>query len=1417
VVVKLSDLKDSNEILNLYLQETLILQNRPQEELIIINLEENINEQISNEIIADRIKPKIEEDGIIFEKDDFRNETLNANIQDNSTLLWKDRFATFPSVDLSNIEKPKIELFLCKPDKTIISKLIEAYEINLNIKALQINELNFKIPLKIDKHNELIDNPNISLVRYRYLIKVVLTNPGSNNNYIEFFRVKTPLNESTEDADFKHYNCLSLIDELSERFINSYNVVSFTLDEVFNGGFDVTKNRYIPGILTGLNWQIASPGGISNRFTFRRRSLDITGDNSILNFILTTLVETYNMLPIFNTNNRTIYIYSPEEIGKTIDQDILRVSYNKYLKSMGLTQEDSEFTTRLRVKGKDNLTINSITPTGQPYLENFDYFLNGYEYTVSETPTPIVMNYSPNLAISVGADPKVTYAHEQLNCDVLESAFVIKASSDYWSNELCQAQLVYQDKLQNMSDDFNNLLTEKTELEIEKANLDIDGFNALTELYFVQDIVDVLHGIENGIHRFEQSVTYYELDLNFCTEGSFRLGNINNSINDTIILPFDTNNITIQEALQDSYNNSDITVTEDNNKFIITFPRDDGEKRIFLFNKLTIKDITLDTAPILTPLDLQDNILIDYNLNPNWYYYFMIRSSSLDDLVIKINGVELQNQLTSDTWQHGLSLKYYGENSISIDLIGNTNKHINFDIVRITQDEYLFNGAKEVQIIFLGDTSAGTWKLGNNNNETWTNDMPYNVLESVVLAELQILYNNNDIIVKKGGSMSEGNVYFEISFPYSLGDSSNLVGDFDDLGENNIAFIVQKQKRITLLDKYNEHLKQENYNDKINLIVAKQSEIMNINNQINIIKQELSLENNFTTAEIEERNNFIIEKTYNNGNIITPSDLLEAASAYFEEVNKPALLLNIQLVNFMEIAESYYDFNKLFYAPLQSGLYDIIIINHELHNINVECMILEINYNFESSDITFNVSNVRELLDPESKFLKDLRTSTVAATTILNEKYKWDGANETATELDNILNETWSAAERAINSGVDNSITIDRRGIRITDPNNPLHVIAIVAGWLGISADGGNNYRTVLNADGIAAKYLIGQIVLAAQLHIINQGGNITIDDGGLKVYDDQEILRIHIGNLADPEDASQYGFYFRGKTDIETGQEHYLEWDGQKLNIGGDLDGVTGNFRNLIAGRKDISYMKLYEEALEPYIDFYANLIKRMTLDKESIKFYDENSRFTGYIQAWFNNDENRSVLDLGSNDISFLRSYITDGNNIIISRVVTEIYPQPYLTLQAYDNINNLINSYIQISDSIDIVNENGDIAIGSTGKIDIESLLDDINIIAYNGDIRIHSHKNTHIGSSIDFDNLYQAYDITIEEDQFNIGIGTTNGMIGIAASKPILLSAPIINLDGGEITLTGINGDFPSLRYKFVKNGTSGIGIINFICP
>lgn len=1187
------------------------------------------------------------------------------------------------STDYSNL---KINLFLCKPDRTIIAKLNEAYDINLNLKAFQLNELEFKLPLEIDYNMNLERNINIDKVKIYYLIKMVVENPSANNEYIEYYQITRPLSSSAEDAMYKGFYCLSLQNELAGRVISHYNPTSFTLEQIFEGAYDSVSNRFFAGVLNNTNWEVEY---ISPLLYNMYRSPNVSNEITLLDFIQNTLVETYNILPIFNTSTRRISIYSPEEIGKTIEDDILRVSYEKYIQTLDLEEDVSDFTTRLRARGKDNLSLHTVTPTGQPYLENFDFFKYGFE--------------------------------QDEHGNVL-------SSSPYWSDALCQAQIAFEQKQEENMGAFEALLNTKLDLQTDLAAKNVELFHRRNKLFFTQDILDVLHGLENALHRL--------------------------------------------------YKKSD-----------------------------------------------DDEIYYMREVNPNWYYIVMLRHSNTSNAAVLINGDNITAGEPSNTWY--VAYKFTGIDKLHIDVGGDITVDFDLEICRVTEQEYNDDGTQEIQVIFMGEPAGGTWLFGDaadpDSNIVWSAPLDWNISEANLKTALETVYDIGNITVKKniiykpGGEVID-TAYFTITFPHALGRSASLVVDFDGMEvDNHFGYSVQEQARTTLLEKYNEPLKQKAFNEQQALVTNKQEEIAAVDADINEIKEELALSNNFTEAELQERNNFIIEKTYSNSNIINPDDLLTVAKLYFEQINEPTLVLNLQLVSFLDMIEPNYDYNKLFYNPILAGIYDTIIVKHEKHNINVACMIVEINWNSNDKQLNFVLSNVREVLTEQQKFLKKMNTSTMAAATVLEEKYKWDGATEKTTELDEILSNTWDAARQAIKSGVNNSVEIDRQGITITNPDHPLQMIRIVAGWIGISSDGGNNFYTAINGNGIVAKTLIGQLMLSAEMRIINEGGNIIMDRQGIKVYDRDEVKRIHIGDLGDFDDPDYvpgdlYGFYFKGATDLYSGQEHYLEWDGSRLQIGGNLDAVTGSFRELFAGTENNNYMHLGEffhsgdATYKPFIDLYKDNIKRLQINEEMLRFYDETGEFAGYLKAW--HKDGNHVLDLGSNHVGTLRSYVNIEDIFRASFIQTDIWPYTRTQLVAIDATKS--------GGVIDTVDESGIFFEGDFAFLYSD---EDIGVVAER-DFVLEADRNI----ILEADEI-----INIQSAGINLGIGgntfisidNINGAVsvqGTVHTTDPFAQPPSVVLHG-ITAISHIDNSAPTKAYVIRKNGPlpNPPGVINFICP
>ena len=136
----------------------------------------------------------------------------------------------FTDIDLSK-EIQKAKLSLCKPNKTTLCNLPEAYNTTLDINLSTLDELTFSIPCQIDVdiEHKIERNPHVDLIRNRYLIKLVLS------DYIQWFVITSPIPSADDDSDYFEINCVSLENELNNKRLHNYNVSAVKLSEIMNG------------------------------------------------------------------------------------------------------------------------------------------------------------------------------------------------------------------------------------------------------------------------------------------------------------------------------------------------------------------------------------------------------------------------------------------------------------------------------------------------------------------------------------------------------------------------------------------------------------------------------------------------------------------------------------------------------------------------------------------------------------------------------------------------------------------------------------------------------------------------------------------------------------------------------------------------------------------------------------------------------------------------------------------------------------------------------------------------------------------------------------------------------------------------------------------------------------------------------
>ena len=336
------------------------------------------------------------------------------------------------------MELSKPRLYLCKANKEIIAELSESYNINYNPKLGNISELSFSIPTEVESQHELIINPNLDKIKYRYLIKF------QDENITEWF-VITNIKPEVGEVDTLQVECFSLPFELNDKLVREYKTVN-------EQGIETPKNllQIATELLTDLSWKTlwtTNINVIDVDFLTKYRTVEIPSA-TVLDAIF-TVAQKFGALIIFDTENRIVKFDKPQDVGiyRGLNFDL-----GKYLTGLNQSLDTSSFCTQLKIYGKDGLTINSQNITGSNYLSDYSFFMYPFEKS--------------------------------------ESGDII-FSSDYFSDDLCEALLSYNQLLEDNEDVYSNLLSQLEIYQSELTTFNNQLIVLLEELDVILDSLDI--------------------------------------------------------------------------------------------------------------------------------------------------------------------------------------------------------------------------------------------------------------------------------------------------------------------------------------------------------------------------------------------------------------------------------------------------------------------------------------------------------------------------------------------------------------------------------------------------------------------------------------------------------------------------------------------------------------------------------------------------------------------------------------------------------------------------------------------------------------------------------------------------------------------------------------------------------------
>lgn len=342
-------------------------------------------------------------------------------------------YVPFSLIESYKKDEPiKLELTLCKPDynRTPIQAITGAYDKQLTKRFGSVDEISFKINKKT-KEYDLIKGDFILLVEF--------------DQQKQYFIIKECQETVGKKTSIKNVVAYSYEYIFSNKLVRGWNEGQQPLSYMMN---------YVISQFPSWRIGIAEPD-----LLVIERTMEVS-EQSMLEFLI-DIQKKYLCILDYDTVNRTINIRKLENLGKNKG---FVLSERNYANSIEIKPDYKEVVTRLRCYGKDNMTINGLNPTGQSYIETYEYYIAGFDRI------------------------------RQDNGD-----YKIIGHSEYMSDDLCNSLLNYKNLVKENSTIINNKYNELTELQDELNNLcycpdkNNEGLNVLQEkLKGIQLQIDAL-------------------------------------------------------------------------------------------------------------------------------------------------------------------------------------------------------------------------------------------------------------------------------------------------------------------------------------------------------------------------------------------------------------------------------------------------------------------------------------------------------------------------------------------------------------------------------------------------------------------------------------------------------------------------------------------------------------------------------------------------------------------------------------------------------------------------------------------------------------------------------------------------------------------------------------------------------------
>jgi len=560
-------------------------------------------------------------------------------------------------------------------------------------------------------------------------------------------------------------------------------------------------------------------------------------------------------------------------------------------------------------------------------------------------------------------------------------------------------------------------------------------------------------------------------------------------------------------------------------------------------------------------------------------------------------------------------------------------KYRTFDITDITIYNLLMTKIEEAyECIFVFDTinkTISAYALANATTDTDIYLSYDNVIKNIKLEEISDEYvtsltvlGGGDLSINQVNPLGTDNIY---DFSYSkniewmsqglidaitawealiTANQITYANTLTTLSDSNEALVTLQAELVTLQGQYSAldqvrlvriqqgldltavnadlSAKQIEINDKNSEITSMQSTITSITAQLTGINTLVSFANNFTAAQIEELQPYIIQSGYVNENFIQTSTMTNAeiqaqaqglydqATTLLGRISEPRYNFDVESINFplIKLFESFTD-------ELVLGA----IINLEIKpNVISYPLVLGYDLNYDNPDEFKLIFGNRLRLDNSAFQFSDLMNSPISSanTTKVNSTGWSNSASYTNNEVSTFITSALNAATNNVISGSAQNITLTENGLRgrqlISGSAYESEQFWMVNNMLAFTDDNWTTSKLALGkislpgggtGFGLVSNYLIGNVIAGNQLTITNENNKFLLDGSGATLID----ATLNITNSTNTNQIlldTSNGIKIRSQIGGTWVDSFYADTAGN-LHFTGDLSGATGTFSGAI------------------------------------------------------------------------------------------------------------------------------------------------------------------------------------------------------------------------------------------------------------